>query len=114
MLRFPSVALRLIAKLPLPWLHALGTVLGWALYGISPTYRRNLRDNLQQAGYRDARTRREAIASAGRMLAELPALWFRPHAEVAGLVREVMGEEQALAARAQGKPLLFLTPHMGC
>jgi KDO2-lipid IV(A) lauroyltransferase len=114
LLRFPSVALRLIAKLPLPLLHALGTVLGWALYGISPTYRRKLRANLRQAGYDDARTRREAIASAGRMLAELPAIWFRPHAEVAGLVREVVGEEELLAARAQGKPLLFLTPHMGC
>jgi KDO2-lipid IV(A) lauroyltransferase len=114
LLRFPSVALRLIAKLPLPLLHALGTVLGWSLYGMSPTYRRNLRDNLRQAGYADARTRREAIASAGRMLAELPALWFRPHAEVTRLVREVQGEAQALAARDAGKALLFLTPHMGC
>jgi carboxymethylenebutenolidase len=34
---------------------------------MSPTYRRNLRDNLRQAGYGDARTRREAIASAGRI-----------------------------------------------
>ena len=112
LLRFPSVALRLIAKLPLPALHALGTVLGWALYGMSPTYRRTLRENLRQAGYGDARTRREAIASAGRMLAELPALWFRPHAEVGALVREVLDEEQALAS-ARGKPVLFLTPHLG-
>lgn len=113
LLRFPSVALRLIAKLPLPLLHALGTVLGWLLYGMSPTYRRNLRDNLRQAGYGDARTRREAIASAGRMLAELPALWFRPHAAAAALVREVDGEAQVLAAQQAGKALLFLTPHMG-
>jgi KDO2-lipid IV(A) lauroyltransferase len=111
--RFPSVALRLIAKMPLPLLHSLGTLLGWVLYGMSPTYRRNLRRNLEQAGYRDARTRREAIASAGRMLTELPALWFRPHAEVAALVREVVGEAGVFAARAQGKALLFLTPHMG-
>jgi KDO2-lipid IV(A) lauroyltransferase len=106
--------LRLIGKLPLPLLHALGTVLGWAIYGISPTYRRNLRSNLEQAGYTDARTRREAIAAAGQMLAELPALWFRPHAAVAGLVRELEGVDEALAAQAQGKPLLLLTPHMGC
>lgn len=112
--RFPSVLLRMIARLPLPFLHAVGTVLGWAIYGISPTYRRNLQRNLLQAGYTDARTRREAIASAGRMLTELPAIWFRPHAEVASLVREVIGEEQALAELAGGKPLLFLTPHMGC
>lgn len=114
MSRFPSVILRLIGKLPLPLLHALGTVLGWAIYGISPTYRRNLRANLDQAGYTDPRIRREAIASAGRMLAELPALWFRPHAEVAALVREVVGVEQAFAAHARGTPLLLLTPHMGC
>ncbi len=114
LLRFPGVALRLIAKWPLPLLHALGTLLGWLLYGMSPTYRRNLRDNLRQAGYDDARTRREAIGSAGRMLAELPALWFRRHAEVVALVREVSGEEPVLQARAQGRPLLFLTPHMGC
>jgi len=112
--RFPSVALRLIARLPLRLLHALGTVLGWLVYGISPTYRGNLRRNLALAGYTGARTRHEAIASAGKMLAELPAIWFRPHAQVAALVREVIGEEEALAERARGKPLLFLTPHMGC
>ena len=114
MSRFPSVLLRLIGKLPLPLLHALGSVLGWVIYGTSPTYRRNLKANLQQAGYRDSRTRREAIASAGKMLAELPALWFRPHARVAALVRETVGVDEVLAARAQGKPLLLLTPHMGC
>ena len=84
------------------------------MYGMSPTYRRNLRANLEQAGYRDARTRNEAIASAGRMLAELPALWFRPHQEVAALVRKVHGEEAARAALGRGEALLFLTPHIGC
>jgi Kdo2-lipid IVA lauroyltransferase/acyltransferase len=112
--RFPSVILRLVGKLPLPFLHALGTVLGWVIYGTSPTYRAHLRANLAQAGYRDAAVRREAIASAGKMLAELPALWFRPHAEVGALVREVTGVEEAFAARDAGTPLLLLTPHMGC
>jgi KDO2-lipid IV(A) lauroyltransferase len=112
-LHLPSALLRLVGKLPLPLLHALGTLLGWAMYGTSPTYRRNLRTNLELAGYTDARVRREAIASAGRMLAELPALWFRPHAEAAALVREVEGFDEALAARSQGKPVLFLTPHLG-
>jgi KDO2-lipid IV(A) lauroyltransferase len=108
------MVLKLIAALPLSVAHALGTVLGWVVYGISPTYRRNLRANLEQAGYRDTRTRREAIAAAGQMITELPALWLRPHAEVAALVREAIGAEEALAARARGKPLLFLTPHLGC
>jgi KDO2-lipid IV(A) lauroyltransferase len=84
------------------------------MYGMSPTYRRHLREHLAQAGYADAATRRAAIAAAGQMIAELPALWFRPHDEVAQLVKQVEGLEAALALRAQGKALLFLTPHMGC
>ena len=112
--RLLSFLFRLSAKLPLPFLHGVGAVFGWAIYGISPNYRRHLRENLLRAGYRDARVRRAAVASAGRMLAEAPALWFRDHAEVAALVREVSGVEAAYAARARGEALLFLTPHMGC
>jgi KDO2-lipid IV(A) lauroyltransferase len=101
--------------LPLRVLHAVGTVLGWAVYGISPTYRRHLRENLAQAGYTDARTRREAIAAAGRLAAETPAMWFRPQEEVAALVKDVQGAAaEALDAIARRKPVLFLTPHMGC
>jgi len=107
--------LRLIAALPLAFLHGLGSVLGWALYGISPTYRRHLRDNLAAAGYGgDARVRRAAIGAAGQMVLELPAIWFRPHEQVLSLVKEVEGAQAALDARASGKALLFLTPHMGC
>ena len=112
--RLPRLLLGVFAGLPLRVLHALGTVLGWAIYGTSPTYRRHLRENLERAGYRDASVRRAAIAHAGRMLAETPTMWLRPQDEVAALVREVRGLEAALAARDAGKPLLFLTPHMGC
>jgi KDO2-lipid IV(A) lauroyltransferase len=112
--RLPRIVLTALAGLPLSWLHALGTVLGWTLYGISPTYRRNLKANLALAGYTDARTRRAAIASAGQMLTETPAIWLRPQDEVAGLVRDVVGMEAAKAQHDQGKALLFLTPHMGC
>ena len=73
-----------------------------------------MRENLAQAGITDARTRRQTIAAVGQMVAETPALWFRPQAEVAALVKGLEGEaEAALAAAAQGRPLLFLTPHMG-
>jgi KDO2-lipid IV(A) lauroyltransferase len=92
----------------------MGSVLGWMIYGISPTYRRHLRDNLTQAGYADARTRREAVASAGQMIAELAAVWFRPHEQVVALVRQAEGVEEAIAAHAAGRPVVFLTPHMGC
>jgi KDO2-lipid IV(A) lauroyltransferase len=117
--RLPTIALELIAGLPLRVLHALGSVLGWAIYGSSPTYRRHLRENLAQAGLplsdgERARVRRAAIAAAGRMVLELPAIWFRPRDALLRLVKSSEGVDAALAAREAGKALLFLTPHMGC
>lgn len=104
----------LAARLPLAFTHALGSALGWAMYGLSPTYRRHLRENLEAAGYRDARTRRAAIAGAGRMLTELPAVWLRPRREVVALVRRIEGMEHVERARAAGRGIVFLTPHLGC
>jgi Kdo2-lipid IVA lauroyltransferase/acyltransferase len=111
--RLLASLLRLAGKLPLRVLHASGSALGWSVYGISPTYRRNLRANLAQAGYGDARTRREAIAAAGKMIAEVPALWFRPHADAVALVREADGFDAAIAAQARGEAVLLLAPHLG-
>ena len=104
----------LASRFPLAFLHAMGAFLGWAMYGLSPTYRRHLRDNLEAAGLRDAATRRAAIAAAGRLLAELPAVWLRPRAAVTGLVRRIDGRQYVDAARAAGQGIVFLTPHLGC
>ena len=105
--------MRLAARVPLPVLHGFGALLGWAMYLLSPRYRGHLRGNLETAGYRDAATRHAAIAQAGKMITELPALWLLPHAEVAALVREVRGWELVEAARAAGHGIVFLTPHLG-
>ncbi len=111
---FPSLLLRFFSRLPLAPAHAAGAALGWAMYGLSPTYRRRLRENLAQAGYRDHATRRAAIAQAGMLLAELPAVWLRPRAEAGALVRALHGFEHIERARAAGRPIVFLTPHLGC
>jgi len=111
---FPSTLMKIAACAPLPLAHAAGALLGWAMYGLSPTYRRHLRDNLAAGGYTDAATRRAAIASAGKLLAELPAVWLRNRKQVAALVTEIRGLELVEAARAQGKGIVFLTPHLGC
>src|SRR5512141_570408 len=92
----------LAARSPLALLHAAGAWLGWAMYGLSPTYRRHLRDNLRAAGYGDAATRRAAIAGAGRLLAGLPARWLRPRDEMIAKVRRIDGLEHVEAARAAG------------
>jgi hypothetical protein len=77
---------RAVAGLSLRTLHRLGTLIGWLGYLLSPTYRRRLDAHAALAGL-TAAERREAIASAGRMVAELPFLWLRP-ADLSGLVMQ--------------------------
>ena len=108
------LVMRLLAALPLRVLHALGALLGWLMYLLSPTYRRHLRANLAQAGFADAALRRAVIASAGKMIAELPAVWMRPRDEVMRLVKSFDEQGLIAAARADGRRIVFLTPHQGC
>jgi KDO2-lipid IV(A) lauroyltransferase len=105
---------QLLARLPLGVLHALGWLLGWVIYGISPTYRRHLRENLAAAGYREARLRRAVIGETGKMVLEAPRIWLRPRAQTLALLRGIDGLEHYEAARAAGKAIMVLTPHIGC
>lgn len=103
---------RLLSRLPLSLLHRLGALLGWLVYGLSPTYRRHLRENIALAGCRDALG--TAVAEAGKTVLELPKLWLRPQAEVIARVIRVSGWELVEQAWRAGRGILFLTPHLGC
>jgi len=99
---------RLLALLPLPVLHAVGAALGWVTFLGSGTYRRRFLENARQAGYGLAQIR-SAVAETGKLLAELPRLWFgRP------VAIEWEGVELISDAQAQGRGIVFLTPHLGC
>lgn len=105
---------RLLAALPLSVLHRLGAVLGRAVYLLAPRYRHYLSTNLRAAGFSDPALLRQAIAEAGKSVLELPAIWLRPHASVAGWVTQVSGWELVEAALARRRGIVFLTPHLGC
>lgn len=45
---------------------------------------------------------------------ETLAIWFRSEKSVLSLVKDCRGWEHVEAARARGKGLIFLTPHLGC
>ena len=105
---------RAIARFPLAWLHACGTLLGWTLYLASPRYRQRLRENLALAGLDTRQLRHAAIAEAGKGMSELPAVWLRPYPETLAMIREKSGYEHIEAARSAGSGILFLTPHFGC
>ena len=103
---------RFLARLPLPLLHNLGALAGWLAWLASPTYRRNFRLHIGQAGMMEAKA--EAIAEAGKALLELPKIWLRPQDEVIERVVRVSGWELVEAAWAAKRGIVFLTPHLGC
>lgn len=103
---------RLFSRLPLPVLHNLGALAGWLAWLLSPTYRRHLAENLAAAGMPEVKW--AAIAEAGKALMELPKIWLRPQSEVVARVVRVSGWELVEAAWANGRGILFLTPHLGC
>ncbi|EHR69505.1 Lauroyl/myristoyl acyltransferase [Burkholderiales bacterium JOSHI_001] len=101
-----------IAYLPLTWVHFAGAAVGWLAYALSPDYRRRVQENAALAGVAAADVRR-AVAEAGRMSAEVPWLWFRPESRPLGKLVRWDSSPVVAAAVAAGRPLLFLTPHLG-
>jgi KDO2-lipid IV(A) lauroyltransferase len=97
---------------PLPALHALGGVLGWLVWWLSPAYRAQFRANVAQAGLPFERVR-PAIADAGRFVAELPRLWMRPRAESCLGQVSVQGRDRVDQALARGRGVVFFSAHCG-
>ncbi|MDM0045378.1 lysophospholipid acyltransferase family protein [Variovorax dokdonensis] len=104
---------RLLARLPLPLMHRLGTLLGWLAWWGSSGYRRRFRTNAEAAGFTKEQYR-PAIAAAGAALAELPWLWGRPQGEsVLPKVVSWSGVDTVEAALAERRGVIFLAPHVG-
>ena len=102
---------RLLSHLPLPLLHLGGAAVGWLVYAVSPTYRRRLNEHLRRAGY--GHLRRSAVAEAGKAVMELPFVWLGPARRVLPSA-QIESLDLPRAALAQGRGLIFLTPHLGC
>ncbi|HWL28943.1 MAG TPA: lysophospholipid acyltransferase family protein [Burkholderiaceae bacterium] len=103
---------RLLARLPLPILHGMGRFAGRVVYAWPGRYRKRLRANAAQAGYPDARFARAAAAQTGAMIFETPKVWLQnesclahTHSEDDAVVRDAL---------AEGRGILYLTPHLGC
>jgi len=110
--------LRLLARLPLKWLHRAGAGLGWLVYWLSPTYAARLRENLYASGVcADPAACRvllhQAIAETGKGVTELIAVWFGSDDKVSELVA---CDTWRVAEQAQREAhgIIFLTPHLGC
>lgn len=100
---------RFLSLLPLWLLHGAGALLGWLVFGLSPTYRRRFIAHARLAGYSFAAVR-AAVGHAGRMVAEAPRLWLGKTLPPC----EVRGADCVEQAWAAGRGIVFLTPHIGC
>ena len=107
---------RLLARLPLDVLQWSGAVFGRMIYRWSGSYRRHFDANLAQAvgAAEAARISAQAQGETGKAMAELPWLWLQPRDTILPKIVRVEGWTHVQAARAAGKGILFLTPHLGC
>lgn len=111
--------LGLVARLPLPLLHALGVALGWLIYWAPGRHSARMRNNVFDSGLcapgRDCRRLlRQSIGESGKAVIELLPVWLRPYDRVLKLVRGTTGWEQIDAARAAGRGVIVIAPHIGC
>lgn len=111
--------LRLLAQLPLSWLHRLGAFTGWVVDRLSPRFAARITENLDRSGIepdpvRRARLRRRVVAELGKATLEVAAIWFRPPARAEKMMVSVRGWDIIEAQRAAGRGVLLLTPHLGC
>jgi KDO2-lipid IV(A) lauroyltransferase len=110
---------RLLASLPLRWLHGLGALLGRITYATSKQYAARTRENLRQSNLAldetdYAKLLDQTIDEAGKGMLELPWVWGRPLEQVCATVQHCHGWEHVEAAQTLGKGIIFLTPHWGC
>jgi KDO2-lipid IV(A) lauroyltransferase len=104
---------RLVARLPLGFAQAVGAAFGRLALALSGSFRRKSRENLRQAGLLDDARLRSSAAHTGRAVAETPFVWFSPPQR---LDARILVEQPAVleAARAAGRGVILLTPHLGC
>jgi KDO2-lipid IV(A) lauroyltransferase len=104
---------KLLSRLPLSVVQGIGAALGWLVFAASTSYRRRLADNMKQAGLDVRRLRSRAVAEAGRQSIEMSWVWLRARDDLARKIE--WADADVLAdALADGRPVMILTPHLGC
>ncbi|HUG57985.1 MAG TPA: lysophospholipid acyltransferase family protein [Candidimonas sp.] len=103
---------RFLAWIPLPILHGIGNFAGRAIYAWPGRYRKRLQTNARQAGYTDPAFARASAGQTGAMILETPKVWLQTEESL----RKVQSDDNAVVheALAEGRGILYLTPHLGC
>jgi len=111
----------LFAKLSLTTNHRIGALLGRLAWRAAPRFRRVLAANIRvyaKARGMDARAVRklegQAKRESGKGMTELAIVWTAPVERLYGMVKACDGWEHVETARAAGRGIIFVTPHLGC
>lgn len=110
---------KLIALLPLSWVHRLGACLGYLSYWLDSksnwvAFNNILQSDLVNDNAEAQQLVKRSRIEAGKALLETFFIWGEPAERLLPLVRGVHGWEAVEEAQAKGKGLIFLTPHLGC
>ncbi|WP_109124328.1 lipid A biosynthesis acyltransferase [Dyella sp. C11] len=113
------VFLRLVGKLPLRALHAVGAAIGRLSLALNTRTAQNTAVNLRIArpGLDDkaqATLLRDVMEDSGRSATEIAKIWGTDAERALDMVREVRGEALFDAALAAGKGVIIAAPHLGC
>jgi len=110
--RLILATLKAVAYLPMPVLHGFGSLLGVASL-LSRNRRHTMQENLRQAGLYSTGMLLHSAAEFGKNILETLPIWFRPTERNLAMIKKVHGWEAVEEARAQGKGILVLSPHLG-
>jgi Kdo2-lipid IVA lauroyltransferase/acyltransferase len=111
--------LRLLGKLPLRLLHAVGAGIGRLSLMLRTRTAHNTSVNLTLArpgldGKAHAALLRQTMEDSGRSATEIAKIWGSDAERALDMVREVRGEALFDAALAAGKGVIIAAPHLGC
>ena len=111
--------LKLIFKLPLSLLHAVGIAVGWGVYLADKKFSRRIRKNLLTANIATnpnthIKLVHQTAQEIGKGLIESLAIWLSPQSRIVKWVKGCTGWEYVEHAISAKKGIIFLTPHLGC
>jgi KDO2-lipid IV(A) lauroyltransferase len=110
--------LKLCARLPLPWLHTLGSGLGRLIGAIPNKVTRVTRINIDMCLPEFSSDERktlvkESLCESGKAIFEYGFVSLRPADEILGLIHAEHNIELLHDTMALGQGLIVITPHLG-
>lgn len=118
-----NVLFRLVGYLPLRLNHGCGSAIGRLAGWLSPRHKRTTMTNIARyiahSGTPAQQVDRKKLADAalaeqGKSITELAVVWTASVPHLDRLVMSCDGWHEVEAAQAAARPIIFVSPHLGC